>query len=1007
MAVNRINTTSTTFVPTEVLYDPTNKMRTSAPQALIDTDFEYGIQNSKWESVGLISNRPFAYPGSAYLTNISSMTMNTNSRTVTVALTIPTASTPTAIAASTPSTGFFQVTTSAAHGIQAGQYVSIAGVLTTTGYNGTWLVYSVPTSTTFVIQSTLTGTATFSSPTATGGVAPINGSAVNVQDTFLGIANGNFTIDSGGGTASFTYTARGANTTAITSIYDANKTNIYLGTLYSSASIGGTGTATFTPTNNKVVVVTTVPHGLSLGNEIAVTGITGTNPPNGAFTVANLISPTSFTYYVVGSAPTGLNVSAANIYVRPQATFLHRPFDGGVIFSTNAGSNFEHAIRQTRRYFRYQSGKGIQMSSGTILKPNFQIDALTCAASGGVVTVQTKEKHNIQPGATITISGANETAYNGTFTVTSVTGFNTFTYITAGASTPSNLIASGHVYVAVTGWYGAVSRLGLFDNQNGVFWEFDGQTLNIVRRNSVYQIEGRSSVTNGSNTVTQTSSSFATTYNKQLAVNDYIVIRGQSYRVTDIASDTSMTITPSYRGATATNVIISKTIETRIPQSQFNLDKVDGTGPSGYTIDLSKMQMFYIDYTWYGAGFVRWGLRGPDGNVFYVHKMPNNNVNTEAYMRSGNLPARYESHTQPPYTQTNTLIATSDTVIPVNSTVGFPTSGTILVKRGDVGYEYMNYTGTTSTSFTGITRGGAGSTSLGLSSTASGSNTATAASTSGLQIGQRIVDTTNGNIPDGTFISGISGTTLTLSNALTGTVTTAVVPSMGGSNLSFPASSTYPTAIELAYPTFSPSISHWGTSVIMDGRFDDDKSLLFTYGQNAFTTIAANAKASLLTIRISPSVDNGTPAAFGARELINRMQLILRTLDITTSTAGANLLITAVLNGVASTATTYTNAIRNVLNSNNSSLAQIADYAGLNTQTYGGETTGGFLVATTGSIDLSLVRDLGNSILGGGATTSDQQIYPDGPDTLTIVCQNLGSAPAAVLTRLAWTEAQA
>jgi len=44
--------------------------------------------------------------------------------------------------------------------------------------------------------------------------------------------------------------------------------------------------------------------------------------------------------------------------------------------------------------------------------------------------------------------------------------------------------------------------------------------------------------------------------------------------------------------------------ETRIPQSQWNIDKMDGTGTSGYNLDLSKMQMFYIDYTWYGAGAV-------------------------------------------------------------------------------------------------------------------------------------------------------------------------------------------------------------------------------------------------------------------------------------------------------------------------------------------------------------------------------------------------------------------
>jgi hypothetical protein len=141
--------------------------------------------------------------------------------------------------------------------------------------------------------------------------------------------------------------------------------------------------------------------------------------------------------------------------MRPQASFLHRPFDGGVMFSSNGQSNFEQAVRQTRRYFRYQSGKGIQISSGTLLKPELQIDALR--AVGTTVTVQTKDQHNIQPGTTVTVSGANETAYNGTFVVTSVTGYNTFTY--TALSVPSSLTASGLFYVGVVNWYGASNKL--------------------------------------------------------------------------------------------------------------------------------------------------------------------------------------------------------------------------------------------------------------------------------------------------------------------------------------------------------------------------------------------------------------------------------------------------------------------------------------------------------------------------------------------------------------------
>ena len=50
-----------TMKPAETYMDSVNKQRVSTPQSQIDTDFEYGIQNTKWESVAMINNNPFAY----------------------------------------------------------------------------------------------------------------------------------------------------------------------------------------------------------------------------------------------------------------------------------------------------------------------------------------------------------------------------------------------------------------------------------------------------------------------------------------------------------------------------------------------------------------------------------------------------------------------------------------------------------------------------------------------------------------------------------------------------------------------------------------------------------------------------------------------------------------------------------------------------------------------------------------------------------------------------------
>jgi hypothetical protein len=77
--------------PEEAFTDPVDKARMSEPQALIDTDFEYGTQISKWENLTMMNNRPFAFAVPTQIPSISGMTMNTNSRTVTVTLSTGTA----------------------------------------------------------------------------------------------------------------------------------------------------------------------------------------------------------------------------------------------------------------------------------------------------------------------------------------------------------------------------------------------------------------------------------------------------------------------------------------------------------------------------------------------------------------------------------------------------------------------------------------------------------------------------------------------------------------------------------------------------------------------------------------------------------------------------------------------------------------------------------------------------------------------------------------------------
>ena len=986
------------FTPSQEFTDPVGKFRVSQPVALIDTDFEYGTQGTKWESLSMTNNRPFAFSSAIPLKNIESMTMPLESNIVTVDLATKTAAV-SAIATSQPAAGYVTYTTSTDHGFIIGEYVSISNV--TAAYIGLYQIVEVGSATTFSVVNAATSPAIDQTGTAISGYAPPTGSIITVIDTLVKPADGTYTIEEGGGTDQFSYYAAAQNTTQITSIVDTTKTSIFSAIAYAAAPIGESPTVTNSGT--AVSVTTSIPHGLSIGNEIALTGTTAsTNPPNGSWTVATVVSPTEIIFYV-DEAPTGTIAGTARLFARPQGTFAHRPFDGGVIFSTNGNSNNQQAIRQTRRYFRYQSGKGLQYSSGSLMRPSFQLDELSCNSIDGIITIQTKEQHNLIPGAEINIINSTTTGYNGTYTVDSVLTYNKFTVRT---SVPLPAKATGRYYITVSGWTGSVVRAGLFDEQNGIFFEYDGETLYAVQRNSTYQVSGRVSVEQGSNTVTQTGVDFPTSFNSQLDPGDYVVLRGQSYKVLSIESDTSLTISPSYRGVDTSYVTMSKTFDKKIPQSQWNLDKADGTGFTGYEIDLNRMQMFYIDYSWYGAGAIRWGFRATDGEITYVHKEINNNVNLEAYMRSGNLPARYETNTVPVYTKITSTLASGATSLSVASTAAFNDSGTITVRNGSQ-VETMNYSSKNATTFQGLTRARTGNPSVDLT-ILSGSSEGTVVSVGDLadvQIGQRVISP---SFPVGTFVTDISGSVITFSKAATTANPTAVIfAPMSSVDETFTYSATAPVIVENAYPEFSPTVSHWGTSVIMDGGYDDDKSLVFTYGQRNTVTIAAGETRSLFSIRIAPSVDNGIIAPFGGREIVNRMQLILRSLDVSARATG-NFLVRAVLNGTPAAGTQqWTDAIGGVGAQSNSSLAQIADFSARDIPIFGGEVVAGYYVAGTGTLDLSLVRELGNSILGGGSNRINEQIYPDGPDVLTIIVTNVGASSAQILGRISWTEAQA
>ena len=82
-------------------------------------------------------------------------------------------------------------------------------------------------------------------------------------------------------------------------------------------------------------------------------------------------------------------------------------------------------------------------------------------------------------------------------------------------------------------------------------------------------------------------------------------------------------------------------VDTVVAQSSWNVDKLDGTGSSGITLDFTKTLIFFCDFEWLGVGSVRFGFF-IGGVPIYCHKIHNSNINTVVYMSTPNLPLRTE-----------------------------------------------------------------------------------------------------------------------------------------------------------------------------------------------------------------------------------------------------------------------------------------------------------------------------------------------------------------------------
>jgi hypothetical protein len=243
--------------------------------------------------------------------------------------------------------------------------------------------------------------------------------------------------------------------------------------------------------------------------------------------------------------------------------------------------------------------------------------------------------------------------------------------------------------------------------------------------------------------------------------------------------------------------------------------------------------------------------------MIWAHRVKNNNRNDEGYMRSGNLPARYQSVNRGALTVLTTAVSSSDTTFRVANIDEFPTSvSTTYPAYALVENEIISFTGVTN---------------LGIA----------------------------GGTPQGT-LTGVTRA------AEYNPVILNEQRSLRGDTAVAHAANTSP--VMLYSITASPDLNHWGSAVILDGDFDVDRTYSFTYSVNNYTINAAvGTPQTIFMIRLAPSLGSGIGGDLGQRDLLNRAQLLLQNCYINVSAAGARALLQGIVNPINVAAANWQN----------------------------------------------------------------------------------------------------
>jgi hypothetical protein len=427
-------------------------------------------------------------------------------------------------------------------------------------------------------------------------------------------------------------------------------------TINGDVSIGATVDVSSTPENPVHTHITevgissilTVPY-LPVG--VGTVNLNLTYLPVGISSLLNTVAISNTSFYISGF---GSSVSISN-------TSFYVTGIGGSVSIANTGFYVLNPVTSVTVGGTVSIANTVSISNTSFYVTN-PVTTVAVSGIGSTVTVQGTVGIGTTGQISINVNNAPVSSSN-PFPVTGTVGIST-TAVLPVTLPPTQTDAFARLRVS--------NPLTLFDSshryRDNNLWESlvvgTGSTVGFVTAQGLINIG--IGTTAGCSAIRETTKVFSYQPGKSLLVLNTFVMNAPKtnlrQRVGYFGADNGMYLELDGNTLYFVERSLSTATTTRVAQSSWNIDRLDGTGASGITLDTTKAQIMWMDIEWLGLGTVRMGFV-INGQFIHCHSFHHANVIEGTYITTASLPLRYEIANTAITTSSSTLKQVCSTVI--------------------------------------------------------------------------------------------------------------------------------------------------------------------------------------------------------------------------------------------------------------------------------------------------------------------------------------------------------